>query len=76
MADDLLKLIDAEANQKGPELPMNNLRSVVPTPDETGVLAVTDSEVVLLDAATGGVRARASGFKKAVQVVFAAAPGS
>jgi YVTN family beta-propeller protein len=72
LADDLLKLIDLDANQKGPELPMNNLRSVVPTPDETGVLAVTDSEVVLLDAATGGVKARASGFKKAVQVVFAA----
>jgi YVTN family beta-propeller protein len=72
LAEDLLKLIDAESNQKGPELPMDNLRSVMPTPDETGVLAVTDSEVVLLDAATGGVKARASGFKKAVQVVFAA----
>jgi len=74
LADDLLKLIDLEANTKGPELPMNNLRSVVPTPDEKGVLAVTDNEIVLLDAATGGVRARAGGFKKAVQVVFAAAP--
>jgi DNA-binding beta-propeller fold protein YncE len=71
LADDLLKLIDLDANQKGPELPMNNLRSVMPTPDELGVLAVTDSEVVLLDAATG-----AGGFKRAVQVVFAAAPAN
>ena len=74
LADDLLKLIDADANQKGPELPMNNLRSIVPTPDEKSVLAVTDTEVVLLDAATGSVKSRAGGFKRAVQVVFAAAP--
>ena len=71
LASDQLKLIDAEANRKGPELAMDKLRSLAPSPDDKFVLALTDSQVVTLDPATGEVRGRATGFKKAVQVVFA-----
>jgi DNA-binding beta-propeller fold protein YncE len=74
LASGTLKLIDAEANRKGPEVPMDELRSLVPSPDEKTVLALTDSQVIAMDAATGEIRGRAAGFKKAMQVVFAPGP--
>jgi YVTN family beta-propeller protein len=74
LADDTLKMIDADANKKGPELPTGRLVSVTPSRDGSEVVALAEGTAFSLDPATGEVRGRATGFKKAVQVLLAPSP--
>jgi DNA-binding beta-propeller fold protein YncE len=74
LGDDAVTLIETGTNKKGLDVPARGLRALLPTPDAAGVMAVTDTDVILLEAATGAERARAGGFRKVMRVLFAAAP--
>jgi DNA-binding beta-propeller fold protein YncE len=74
LSGDTLKMIDADGNKKGPELPTGKLVSLAPSPDGSDVIALAEGTAFSLDPATGEVRGRATGFKKAVQVLFAPGP--
>jgi YVTN family beta-propeller protein len=76
VGDNVLKLIDAETNKKGPELSTGRLVTVAPAPDGSAVVALAQDTLFCLDPATGDVKGRATGFKKAVQLLFPGGPGA